>query len=204
MHHPRSFLFGMLVVPLAAVGLTVGFASDVTLPNTFAPNTPALAAEVNANFDAVENAVDDNASRISSLENAPKPVNQSVMTTARFDGLTSGQHTVAIFVRGDCNEVFANAGNFDQQVLIQEGNGTPSHLDYSGEDIDTTITANAELLRTIGNFNKATTSGTPLFVTWKGHVHVSGFDGTFADFQVRVDGNEGLPGSRVVVHVGRP
>jgi len=183
--------------------LALAFASDVTLPHTFAPNTPARASEVNANFAAVKSAVDDNNSRIGGLENAPKPINQSVMTTARFDGLGAGLHTIAIFVAGDCNEVLINRGNFDQQVLVQEGSGTPIHISYLGENFDTTISPTAELLRTIGNYNKTTSSTTPLFVTWKGHCHVSGFEGTFADFQVRVDGNEGAGGSRVVMYVGR-
>lgn len=43
-------------------------ASEVTIPHTFQANTPAVAAEVNANFGAVEVAVDDSASRIADLE----------------------------------------------------------------------------------------------------------------------------------------
>lgn len=45
-------------------------ASDVTIPNTFVPFTPAKADEVNANFTAVESAVDDNDARIDGLEAA--------------------------------------------------------------------------------------------------------------------------------------
>lgn len=205
MRDNRKFIFGMLVMPLALAGLTVVFASDVTLPNTFSPNTPARASEVNENFAAVKAAVDDNNDRIGGLENAPKAINQSVMTTARFTGLGAGTHTIAIFVRGTCNEVLLNRGDFDQQVLVQEANGNPTHIRYNGEDIDTTILAGegAELLRTIGTYTKATSSATPLLVTWKAHCHVSGFEGTFADFQVRVDGAEGDGGSRVVMYVGR-
>jgi hypothetical protein len=43
-------------------------ASDVTIPNTFQSGTTAVAAEVNANFSAVETSVDDNNSRIAALE----------------------------------------------------------------------------------------------------------------------------------------
>ena len=203
MRYSKAFFLGMLVVPLAVTGLTLAFADEVTLPHTFVPNTPALAEEVNENFAAVKAAVDDNHFRVSALENAPKSRNHSVMTTARFDGLGAGAHTIAIFVRGDCNEVLINRGNFDQQVLVQEGSGTPTHMRYSGENFDTTITPNAELLRTIGTYNKVTDSNTPLFVTWKGHVNVVGPEDTFADFQVRVDGDEGEGGSRVVLFIGR-
>ncbi len=39
-------------------------AADLTIPNTFTAGTPAVAAEVNANFTAVEGAVDDNNTNI--------------------------------------------------------------------------------------------------------------------------------------------
>lgn len=41
---------------------------ELTIPNTFVANTPALASEVNSNFTAVEVSVDDNAQDISSLQ----------------------------------------------------------------------------------------------------------------------------------------
>ena len=43
---------------------SASFADDLTIPNTFQANTPARAAEVNANFSAVEASVDDNAADI--------------------------------------------------------------------------------------------------------------------------------------------
>lgn len=43
-------------------------ASDLNIPNIFIANQPAIAAEVNGNFTAVEAAVDDNNARIASLE----------------------------------------------------------------------------------------------------------------------------------------
>lgn len=41
--------------------------------NTFTANTPAVASEVNANFTALINAINDNASRIAALESAAPP-----------------------------------------------------------------------------------------------------------------------------------
>ncbi|HEX9626636.1 MAG TPA: tail fiber domain-containing protein [Acidiferrobacterales bacterium] len=52
---------------LAVLGAPAG-AGEVTLPNTFTAGTPAVAAQVNANFDAVKAAVDDNNGRINTLE----------------------------------------------------------------------------------------------------------------------------------------
>jgi len=45
-------------------------AGEVTLPNTFSANTPAVADEVNANFTAVKTAVDNNNARLNVLEAA--------------------------------------------------------------------------------------------------------------------------------------
>ena len=72
----RSFFMGVLVLPLAVLGLGIALASDVTIPNTFVANTPALAAEVNANFAAVEAAIDDNDARLDTLEAATGPTSQ--------------------------------------------------------------------------------------------------------------------------------
>ncbi|MGI9302400.1 MAG: SUMF1/EgtB/PvdO family nonheme iron enzyme, partial [Gammaproteobacteria bacterium] len=47
---------------------TIAGAGPVTIPNTFQSNTPAVAAEVNGNFGAVKDAVDDNDARITGLE----------------------------------------------------------------------------------------------------------------------------------------
>ena len=40
------------------------YATGVTIPNSFSSGTATSAAEMNANFDAVKSAVDDNDSRI--------------------------------------------------------------------------------------------------------------------------------------------
>jgi hypothetical protein len=65
------------VIRFAAVFLGVIFfstiyasAGDLTIPNTFAADTPAVAADVNANFTAVETEVDDNAADIATNASA--------------------------------------------------------------------------------------------------------------------------------------
>lgn len=64
---PRRLLTSVLF--LLAVAPAV-WASELTVPHSFQANTPAVAVEVNANFGAVETAVDDNHSRIAALEAA--------------------------------------------------------------------------------------------------------------------------------------
>ena len=57
---------------------TNAWAADLTVPNTFSAGTPAVAAEVNANFDEIELEVTDNDARISNLESATRFINLSV------------------------------------------------------------------------------------------------------------------------------
>lgn len=60
-----NLIFGLIIMLIASISL---MAADLTIPHVFQPNTKAKASEVNANFDAVRNAVNDNENRIGSLE----------------------------------------------------------------------------------------------------------------------------------------
>lgn len=64
----RFLLITISLITLASVVSNPVHASEVTIPNTFSTGTPAVAAEVNANFTAAKTAVDDNHSRIAALE----------------------------------------------------------------------------------------------------------------------------------------
>ena len=59
-----------LVVLGALFASYAATASDLTIPNTMIAGAPALASEVNGNFDAVAVAVNDNDGRIAALEGA--------------------------------------------------------------------------------------------------------------------------------------
>jgi len=60
---------GMLLMGLSlSLAATQVSASSVTIPNSFTAGTAAVAAEVNDNFNAVKAAVDDNNSRLNTLE----------------------------------------------------------------------------------------------------------------------------------------
>ena len=58
LHLSISVFVSLLVLSHSA------YSDDLTLPNTFTAGTPARAADVNANFTAVEASVDDNAADI--------------------------------------------------------------------------------------------------------------------------------------------
>lgn len=61
----QHYALGLMI--LCAISPAV-WAGNATIPNSFSAGTPAVAEEVNANFTAVETAVDDNNSRIAALE----------------------------------------------------------------------------------------------------------------------------------------
>ncbi len=69
-HNLICGLFGSLMLTISV------FAGEVNLPYTFQPNTKAKASEVNANFNAVRDAVNDNNSRIQNLENLVQQLQQ--------------------------------------------------------------------------------------------------------------------------------
>ena len=56
------------IATFALVIINVAIADDLTIPNTFQAGTPARAADVNANFTAVEASVDDNAADVLQLQ----------------------------------------------------------------------------------------------------------------------------------------
>ncbi len=60
------------------------YATGVTIPNAFSSGTTTSAAEMNANFDAVKAAVDDNDSRVTILEGSTNA------SASQFMGFSSG------------------------------------------------------------------------------------------------------------------
>ena len=64
----KSFFWGLVVSPMALLGISVALASSVAVPHTFQPNTIARAAEVNLNFARVRDAINDNDARITAAD----------------------------------------------------------------------------------------------------------------------------------------
>ena len=91
----------LMVCGLLLVGLLPGgsFAGDLTTPNVFVNGEVADADEVNANFGAVETAVDDNDGRVDTLEAIPGqscPAGEAVSAgVTRIPARSSGR---AIFI----------------------------------------------------------------------------------------------------------
>jgi hypothetical protein len=66
----RSVRALTLTIVVLLFNFTHAYATECTIPNSFTAGTKAVAAQVNANFNAVKSAVDDNDSRIAALEAA--------------------------------------------------------------------------------------------------------------------------------------
>lgn len=77
---------GMLVLPLTLLVAGLVAASSVSTPNTFVSGTTISAADMNANFAAMEAAINDNDSRIASLESVVPSFRAEVLASNPFSG----------------------------------------------------------------------------------------------------------------------
>jgi hypothetical protein len=73
--------------------MSVAVAADLTIPNTFAPGTPAVAADINSNFNATATAVNSKQNRV--VGTCPpgqsiSVINQDGSVTCQLGGDTSG------------------------------------------------------------------------------------------------------------------
>ena len=131
---------------LLVLGITFIYniqAADLTIPNTFTAGTPAVAADVNANFTAVESAVDDNNTNITT--------NATGITTNAAGIITNDARIMALeaaYVIGDTGPaggwVFyvdvegrhgLEAAFSDQSVSIRWDNGTSTNTEARGDGV---------------------------------------------------------------------
>ncbi|MEO0601406.1 MAG: hypothetical protein AAF211_08225 [Myxococcota bacterium] len=117
MRSMRTLIAGSVALGTALV-VSMAHGGSVELPHTFQADTPAVADEVNANFEALEVAVDDNDARLTALESPPP---------ARGRVLLSGDALIGT----------ANSGW--GRLLVAPFSGTsftvPQPLDYAGGDV---------------------------------------------------------------------
>lgn len=84
---------------LASLAATpAAWASSVTTPYNFQPNTPAVASQVNANFGAFETAVDDNAADIAALQQ--QIATQAATIQTLMDELNTLQSNTVLALNG--------------------------------------------------------------------------------------------------------
>ncbi len=138
-------------------------ADDLTIPNTFQANTPARAADVNANFTAVEASVDDNAADIAanlaSIESNTQDIaalSQSVSEIA--------VPVPYVFVGFSTATVTGDVGFFGMNETCQADYGPDARMTTSQAIIESTI---QPTLSTSGAWAR------PVFVS--GLTDISGF-----------------------------
>ena len=126
----KNSLISTSVAVLLASNSIVAFASSVTIPNTFVADTPAVAADVNANFDAVAVGVNDNDSRVTTNTNAISTNTTDVSTnTSDISINTTGISTNAADIATNTAGIATNAADID---ALQSGSSCPSDMVAAG------------------------------------------------------------------------
>lgn len=161
-----SVVAGSLVLCL---GAQPGHAGPVGPLTAFFAGTAAKASEVNGNFSAVKTAVDDNASRISTLEgvNAASRLNtlETTVTPAGNILLLPSTATAGNILKGavrfihnfgtDNTFVGLNAGNFTTTGIDNTAIGAQALQSSTAGGNNTACGSGALRLNTTGNFNTA-------------------------------------------------
>lgn len=94
-----------LLMAIAAGGIAWG--SSVEVPHTFVGGTAALAAEVNANFEACESAIDDNDARIAANEGSLDALRGFGAAKAAFHVQSNGTGSPTVRFLGQDADTFA-------------------------------------------------------------------------------------------------
>jgi len=96
----KNLVFAVIFLTVSAV------ADDLTVPNTFQAGTPARAADVNANFTAVEMSVDNNAAGIA----ANSSITSNNITEIQINATNIATNTAAIAANGAFDVYYRTAG----------------------------------------------------------------------------------------------
>jgi hypothetical protein len=135
----RTVFSTVLIAAIMAAG-AVANAANVTIPHTFVPGDPALAAEVNANFQAVKAAVDDNDRRIAELFGSA--VGRLVVSKSNGDFSTISAALASVTPTAASPVVIdVLPGTFVENVVLKSF----VHLRGSGRDVTTVQAANPDL-----------------------------------------------------------
>ena len=136
-----SSLVVALVIPLAVA------AGTVTVPNTFTNGTAADADAVNANFDAVKTAVNDNDNRITTAQSTADSNAAGISSafpvisgnTSNISTNTAGIASSATAISGNTSNVSTNAAGISSSATAISGN--TSNISTNAAGISSSATA---------------------------------------------------------------
>lgn len=120
-------------VVFATVGGSVAVAGSVTVPNTFVAGTKAVAADVNANFDAVETAVNDNDARITANTAAIATKADAATVTANTAAIATNAADIATNT-ADIATNTANIATHTTDINNLKQNGNKNGVACTGND----------------------------------------------------------------------
>lgn len=121
----------LLVIMLSIPVFNLANASELAVPNFFSAGTPAIAADMNANFDATADAVNDNNTRIETLLDAVESLRATV-DVLRAENAKLANNILELQVTSDVvsNEVIPGLNEVLSVELDEEGQ--PATVIFSG------------------------------------------------------------------------
>ena len=121
------FFLALLSIPLAVA------AGTVTIPYTFTNGTPADANEVNANFNAVKTAVDDNDGRIGT---AQADANSALSNASIADVNATAAQNAAATALGTANSASASASSAQTAATAAQNTATTNVAEISNQAVE--------------------------------------------------------------------
>src|SRR5438445_194242 len=200
----------LVLAALFALGSEGGYADPVGPLTTFTAGTPAKAAEVNGNFSSVSTAVNNNYTRITTLESTVTPAGDIVLapSTASAGNILKG---IIPFIHNfgeDNTFIGVNAGNFTMTGAINTASGARA-LQNNTTGINNTASGVQALFSNTTGFNN-TASGLAALLsnTTGGNNTASGLGALFgnttgsANIAVGINAGANLTTGSNNIHIG--